>query len=740
MNSSPDYSAYRALLLNETPSPNTDLREDEITRLLQRGILVSLAEEANPESLSLLAETAAISPLEDIRALAIQILITLAERHVPAADQELCRLVLLYGLETARESAVKNGYFPAEPEEEAAFRLLTAQEYTPSINFLAARYTLNARTEVQNRLLNAARANGWTEWAAVISARIQSPAPLEPLWTSLKQDSSRDLVRAILAADVQNGDAVAGETLCQIYLQDADEDIAKVAQQLNILPTDPGEHAAFLFLTGQFNAYQTLDFNHSLLTSYYQVASRDIKKRILAQTRKAGQSAWLESLAAERQIRWLVELNDADWESSLKILKSHQRWDDLWRLSQAAPTWWSVQILNILREQAWQPPVEPSGFQRLSDLASRCEIEALTIQRSAPIHTIPDEITTLVPHPATDRYASADTTGWIHEWDAGTGKMTARLQSPPGPVWSLAYTPNAEYLISGHGDQMIRVWRMEDRRIVKTLEGHRALVKALSIHPDGALLASAGFDQTVRLWRFPYGPELKTLGSNLGEIFTLSIGSDGQWVASGGASGDIHLWSLPDGSVQRSLSGHTGIVTALEINADHHLLVSASRDHTVHIWNYPVGTPLKIFSGHDSPVTALALHPDGQWAVSGSVDGVLSLWRISASQPVQNLTLDSSPITALAFTSSGRYLIAANRNGAIHVWDMKPLMLPRLPLEEISQNDLSWLEKNHSDNKIPARVQHWLEFTLEMVQWNHRFDIQLSEAPQINVGEFDIEL
>ncbi|MEN6410227.1 MAG: WD40 repeat domain-containing protein, partial [Anaerolineaceae bacterium] len=645
-----DFSTYRALLLNEPPSPDVILPGGETTRLLQRGVLVSLAEDAGSEALSLLAETAASSPLEDIRVLALQILIILADRHISAADQELCRLVLLHGLETAREIAVKNGFFPAEPEEEAAFRLLTAQEYTSSFDSLAARYTLTAKHDVQERLLSAARANGWVEWAAIVSARIQSPAGLETLWLSLKQDSSHDLVRTILAADAQNGDSSACEALCQIYLKYADEISAATAQQFQILPADPGERAAFLFLSGQFVAYQALDFNHDLLTSYYQVASREVKKRILAQTRKAGQSAWLESLTAERQIRWLAELNDADWESSLKILKLHQRWDDLWRLAQAAPSWWSVQIFNILRDQAWQPSIEPSGFHHLSDLSSRCEHAALTIQQTAPTHTLPGEITTLVPHPSTDQYASADATGLIHEWDAATGKMTVRLESPPGPVWSLVYSPDGKYLVSGHSDQTIRVWRMEDRRIVKTLEGHRALVKALSIHPDGTLLASAGFDQTVRLWRFPYGPEIKTLGSNLGEIFTLAIGSDGQWVAAGGASGEIQMWSLPDGSAHRSLPGHTGIVTALEINAVHHFLTSASRDHKVRIWNYPLGNPLKTLSGHDSPVTSLALHPDGQWAASGSVDGTLSLWRISASQPVQHLTLDSSPITSLAFS------------------------------------------------------------------------------------------
>lgn len=740
MSPTPDFSNYRTILLRIASSATSLITDVEINNLLQRGILVSLAEDASPQSLALLAETAVSSPQEDLQSLALQTLIILAERSIPGADQELCRIFLLHNSQDAKNTAITHKFFPRNPNEEAVFRLLTGQISNPPPYFLTAQYALKAPTDVQQRMLAAGRSAGWTEWESIVTTRLQSPEALFKLWPILKQESSMNVVRQILVADSEAGVITARETLCRLFLNYGDDPSSEIIQHLHYLPADLAERAALLFLTGKSDAYQALDFNHDLLTTYYQASSREVKKRILAQTRKSGQSAWLETLTAERQVRWLVELNDQDWDASLRILQTYQKWDDLWRLAQAAPTWWTVQILKILELQSWLPTVEASGFQHLQKMAASCEPDALSIHLSQPIHLSPSEITALAPHPFTDQFTSADAIGSIYEWDAATGKMTARLQPPPGPIWSLAYSPDAALLISGHGDQIIRVWRFEDRRIVKSLEGHRALVKALAVHPDGALLASAGFDQTVRLWRFPYGPEQKTLGSGLGEIFSLAIGKDGQVVASGGTSGTIQIWSLPEGVPIRTVEGHTDIITAIEINATYHIIASASRDQTVRIWNYPLGTPLNTLSGHTAPVTSLALHPDGQWAASGDANGSLRLWRLSGNQSIQSLSTNSSPLTAMMFTSSGRYLAAANKNGAIYVWDMKPLILPRLPLEQISKGDLSWLEAHHADKNIPAQIQHWLEFTLEMTRWNRRFDIQLEETSHIRVGEFDIEL
>jgi len=46
----------------------------------------------------------------------------------------------------------------------------------------------------------------------------------------------------------------------------------------------------------------------------------------------------------------------------------------------------------------------------------------------------------------------------------------------------------------------IRVWRVSDGALVRTLTGHTGFVYSVAFSPDGNLLVSGSDDRTIQLW------------------------------------------------------------------------------------------------------------------------------------------------------------------------------------------------------------------------------------------------
>lgn len=54
---------------------------------------------------------------------------------------------------------------------------------------------------------------------------------------------------------------------------------------------------------------------------------------------------------------------------------------------------------------------------------------------------------------------------------------------------------------------------------------------------------------------------------------------------------------------------------------------------------------------------------------------------------------------------------------------------------------MAWVQEALQDKEISDAERGWLEFTLALMHWQRRFDIEVEEAPRrIPVGEFDIEI
>ncbi|OVA06844.1 WD40 repeat [Macleaya cordata] len=67
--------------------------------------------------------------------------------------------------------------------------------------------------------------------------------------------------------------------------------------------------------------------------------------------------------------------------------------------------------------------------------------------------------------------ASASFDSTIKLWDVELGKLLCSFNGHREPVYSVAFSPNAEYLASGSLDRCIHIWSVKEGRIVKTYNG-----------------------------------------------------------------------------------------------------------------------------------------------------------------------------------------------------------------------------------------------------------------------------
>ncbi|KAF3561913.1 hypothetical protein DY000_02011736 [Brassica cretica] len=92
--------------------------------------------------------------------------------------------------------------------------------------------------------------------------------------------------------------------------------------------------------------------------------------------------------------------------------------------------------------------------------------------------------------------ASASFDSTVKIWDAELGKMLCSLNGHRDAVYSLAFSPNGEYIASGSVDKSIHIWSLKEGKIVKTYTGVGGIFE-VCWNKEGNKLAACFADNSV---------------------------------------------------------------------------------------------------------------------------------------------------------------------------------------------------------------------------------------------------
>lgn len=177
--------------------------------------------------------------------------------------------------------------------------------------------------------------------------------------------------------------------------------------------------------------------------------------------------------------------------------------------------------------------------------------------------------------PMGDVAASGSLDGTIIFWNPTTGMpLCDPLTDIPAEeghsfrsndVWSIAFMPDGETLVSGRGGGDILMWDVAQQNPQgEAWPAHDSAVMALAISPDGGLLASGGDDRLIKLWDMEtLEPIGEPLSGHDDAVFGLAFSPDSTVLASVSWDGTMRLWDVETG---RAL-GH-GITVAVGASAN----------------------------------------------------------------------------------------------------------------------------------------------------------------------------
>lgn len=315
-------------------------------------------------------------------------------------------------------------------------------------------------------------------------------------------------------------------------------------------------------------------------------------------------------------------------------------------------------------------------------------------------------------------------------YDTNTLELAGILPFPEGDPISLAFTPDARYLVVGGGvpgkSGLTITFNITNGQRSLTAGKEFDSVLAADIRPGFDLVATGGPSRLLKIWNTATGELVRSTKKHTDWITALDVSPDGVLLASGDRNGGVWVWESETGNEFHTLRAHQAAITTAAFRSDSNILATSSEDGTVRFWEMNGGSEVKKIDAHPGGVTAFSFSREGTSLTTGR-DSKARLWK-----PDFNALRDlAGPLpalpTACALDAEAKRAFVGDAHGNISVFNTEdgkligqltsnpPTIAARL---ETIQRQLDELAKPQTDATRDAANQAKVTLEASRKRWN----------------------
>jgi len=244
-------------------------------------------------------------------------------------------------------------------------------------------------------------------------------------------------------------------------------------------------------------------------------------------------------------------------------------------------------------------------------------------------------------------------------WNVHSGELLSKPST--GTVKSLAYSHDGSMLVAGFAGGEIEVLETARWKTTATLKGHDAWVWSVAFSPRDDEIISGGNDGTVRRWSSQSWRQLTSYKAN-GNVWSIAVSPDGRYVAAGSEGNGPQVWDHDGREV--SLGSETHAVHGLTFSKDGDNIISAGDDHLISVRRLSSNRVVRRFPAQADPVGLLVMSSTGRYMLSvNSESGVANVWDMqSGRRTIFNAGQLGHPQSG-AFSTDEKHAFTITANG-----------------------------------------------------------------------------
>lgn len=166
------------------------------------------------------------------------------------------------------------------------------------------------------------------------------------------------------------------------------------------------------------------------------------------------------------------------------------------------------------------------------------------------------------------------------------GFLIQRLGGHRNTVWSVAFSPDSQHILTGCSDSTARLWNITTGKTLETLKGHTGGIICVAFSPDGTHLLTGSNDGTARLWQKrgkAYIPIV--LPGHDGDVSSVAFSHDGSKVFTNSDHFPLRVWDASSGRLLDEVSGQTNRILPITASAQGEYVISGCEFNQIRLWH-----------------------------------------------------------------------------------------------------------------------------------------------------------